>query len=423
MLNGKIHLNDNLLLRIFFIFIPFNYALTLKVGFPLKISEVFLILILVFYLYFNKALVLNSKILKLFLLFCLYVTISTIINLFWVYDYRLNVYETRIGYKFDSVLKLIYLYLSFFALILSARAFSYKKNIYINYFLLGATICACYSWYLFTFSLFKLPVILLPGMDAQPQVASLSFGNVIRCGTFKEGNFLGLFMLISAVIALYAGNGKKYLFFLATTIISFSSIAVLCSFVFIFLFYFGKYFTRKNLPKLAIFFSSVVILFLLILNNKDFKFLITSKFFGNTKAISNNAEFSKADRLNSINNAIKIGGQNPVIGVGLSNYALHLLEVNENELFFRPNFKDIPNNVYAEILSECGYIGLFLFCLILWYLYSTTKIDESKILRKGFIATLLYFVAFPTFTILFIWVFWGLIVSLLLNKQLNVSNS
>jgi len=423
MISSKINLNDNILLKYFLIFIPFNYALTLRIGFPLKVSEVVLFLILSLYYYFQKPVLAKGKIYEVLIIFCLFASFSTVINLFWHYNYQLNSYVTRIDYRFDSILKLIYLYLAFLALLISDKAFSTDKKAYLKWFLVGATICAYYSWYLFIFSLFKLPVFLLPGMDEAPQMANLSFGDVIRCGTFKEGNFLGLFMLISSVIALYSGKFKKYVFFLVTTIISFSSIAVLCSFIFILMFYFSKYFTRKNLIKLLVFFSGLAIILLLLYNNKDFKFLITSKFFGNTKVINNNAEYSKADRLNSLNNAISIGNQNPLLGVGLSNYALHISHVNQNKLFFRPNFKDIPNNVYAEIFSELGYIGLLLFCFLLWYLYTITKLDESKILRKGFITTLIYFIAFPTFTILFVWVFWGLIVSLLNDRHLNVSSN
>ncbi len=151
------------------------------------------------------------------------------------------------------------------------------------------------------------------------------------------------------------------------------------------------------------------------MQNKDFNFLVTSKLFGSTERITNNAEFSKAERINSMITAFNMGANNPVFGVGLSNYALHQKQFNEDPRFLYQNFKGIPNNIYLEIFSEIGMIGLLLFIYFLFLLYKLTYYDDTKILRYGFLSSLLYFLAFPTFTILFIWVFWGLIASLPFN--------
>ncbi|MBD3843533.1 MAG: hypothetical protein IE909_16960 [Campylobacterales bacterium] len=109
-----------------------------------------------------------------------------------------------------------------------------------------------------------------------------------------------------------------------------------------------------------------------------------------------------------------MGLDNPILGIGLSNFALHYKHYNEirGVGFEAYNFKVIPNNVYAEIFSELGLIGFFIFIVFIYTLYKKTLYDKSHILRFGFIGSLVYFFAFSSFTILFIWVFFGLISSL-----------
>jgi O-antigen ligase len=109
-----------------------------------------------------------------------------------------------------------------------------------------------------------------------------------------------------------------------------------------------------------------------------------------------------------------MGIDNPVFGIGLSNFALHYKYYNEiyGSGFKNYDSKVIQNNVYAEIFSELGLIGLFLFGLFIYSLYLESKHDKSKVLTFGLLGCFFYFMAFPTFTILFMWVFFGLIHSL-----------
>jgi hypothetical protein len=418
-----VKLFDNFIIAIFFLFIPFTYALTVNLGFPLKISEVSLFVLFSFILYSSrfKIYTLQQQAFLVISLFVLITGISVLVNLLWVYPYQLNKFVSRFGYKFDSMMKYGYLLLAYFAFIVSTNAFSINQPKYIRFFIWGALLASFYSWYLFMTSLLGLPYILLPGMQGDIQVANLSFGTVIRCGTFKEGNFMGLFLLVAAIFSFYTHRTKTAYFFLTTILTTMSSMAMICGTIFLFLFYFNKFFTKRNLYKLFISAIVVTILFSVLLQNKDFNYLVTSKLFGNTSRITNTAEFSKADRINSIITAFKIGINNPVFGVGLSNYALHQKEYNVDARFFNENLKSIPNNIYLEIFCEIGLTGLLLFVYFLYLMYNLTAYDPSKIIKYGFLSTLVYFIAFPTFTILFIWVFWGLIVSLPYNYATNNS--
>ena len=73
------------LLAIFFIFIPFSQALTVDVGFPLKISEVAMVSIII----------LSKNIMKLkgydiiLILFLFLALLSFLINILWEYPYNI----------------------------------------------------------------------------------------------------------------------------------------------------------------------------------------------------------------------------------------------------------------------------------------------------------------------------------------------
>ena len=72
--------------------------------------------------------------------------------------------------------------------------------------------------------------------------------------------------------------------------------------------------------------------------------------------------------------------------------------------------KLIPNNVYIELLSELGVLGLTLFASFLVALYRRAKAPGLTPLRLTLIATLFAFNAFPTYSVMFLWAFFGLIL-------------
>jgi O-antigen ligase len=147
-----------------------------------------------------------------------------------------------------------------------------------------------------------------------------------------------------------------------------------------------------------------------LMQNEDFKESVLSKFTVNEE-ISSNGEYSRADRTNSALVGLRMALANPVLGVGISNYSRHYDHFNRDPRFIT-KIKSIPNNVFVEVLAETGILGLGLFLYLLYLLFRKTNLDESGILKYGLFATLIYFVAFPTFSILYIWGFFGLINSL-----------
>jgi hypothetical protein len=414
----RLRLFDNLFIVFFFLFLAFNYALTFRLSFPLKISEIALFLLIGLMLIKTRfrILVLHTPVFKILSFFVVWVFLSMLVNLFWNYPYDLASYESRFGYKFDSILKFIYLTIAFGAFIIASNVFVLTPRKYLNILIFGALIATIYSWHLFLGSLLGFPILLLPGMDEEPQMLAFLDMVIIRSGTFKEGNYMGFFLLFAAIIAFYHNRKLVGYFFLFSILTTVSSMAFICSGIFLSLYIFHTMFNKRRVFVLLL--SCIVALagFAILMQTESFRFFFLSKIISTQDAYQGN-EFSRLDRLNSSIIGINIGLENPVFGAGISNYALHFDHFNKNNDFAK-NYKSIPNNVYAEILSETGFVGLFLFLWFLWALYRLTSLDKSRILRFGFIASIVYLLAFPTFTILFIWVFFALIAAL--PKQLSL---
>jgi len=414
-MNRRINIYDNNVILLLFLFLPFSQALTFNIGFPLKISEVMLFILLFLIItskYFSLKLELMKNPLSLLLIWSLF---SVLINLLWQYNHELNInYSSRAGYELDSILKWFYCVLAISLFYISSNVFTSNQSKYIKYFLIGAFVASLYSWYLFIFSLFGIEPLLLFGMEENPQRISLAVGEVMRCGTYKEGNFMAFFLFISTVFAMYNKKKKIAIFFTLSIITTVSTIGILTALFFWLLYILKTSNTKKGMLKLIfiaiISMSSLIIL----LQNDDFNMMFTSKLDFSSSEIKDQGAYSKEDRKNTILNALNMGIDNPVFGIGLSNFALHYKYYNEiyGSGFDNYDFKVIQNNVYAEIFSELGFIGLFLFGWFLSRLYTESKRDKSKILTFGLIGSFIYFMAFPSFTILFIWVFFGLIHSL-----------
>ena len=179
------------LLAIFFIFIPFSQALTIDVGFPLKISEIAMLSVIILS---------SAKITKIkrsdiiIMLFLFMVSLSFLINILWEYPYSVTVTRHRFGDNLNSLIKLLYLSFTIYYFILLRNLFNEERYIYLNYFFIGAVLATLYGWYLMLSGVFMYQPLLLLGIN-NPQLISLQNWTLIRSGTFLEGNYMGLFYL------------------------------------------------------------------------------------------------------------------------------------------------------------------------------------------------------------------------------------
>lgn len=190
--------------------LPFMTALTVNVGFPLKIYEVALLAAMVL-VPLSGRLSLPRQAVTGAVLTAVWMGLAGLILWYRLLDPLPTAAVTGLASRFgpigDGVTKFIYLLLDLFAFILFARFAARDEKGFLKYWLIGAVIAATYSYYLFCMNfagIAKPP--LLPGANtAQALVAGRLF---IRCATFREGNEAGLYFAISSLLAFHAEYRK-----------------------------------------------------------------------------------------------------------------------------------------------------------------------------------------------------------------------
>lgn len=312
-------------------------------------------------------------------------------------------FSSRFGPVGDSLAKLLYLLLAIYAFLVFAFEAYRDTEWFMRTWLWGAIACSIYSWYLFTGSLFGVDLPLLPQSTAQRvEIASRLF---IRSGTFEEGNFLGLYLLLSVAIALLARRTRLAAYLSATVLTSFST----TSFLGLALFWlgfaiFGRSPTARvwSLRARIALFAGLALIPLLATGYLET--VVVGKLVG-TEAVS---------RLNRIDFAVeglRMFREHPIVGVGLSQYGYnynsfqYLVNSSEADLH-----KLIPNNVYVELLSELGLVATVVFLIFLVMLFRRTRGSQLAPLRWGLLALLFVWNAFPTYTLINNWAFFALIV-------------
>ena len=388
------------LLAIFFIFIPFSQAFTFDMGFPLKISEIAMILIILS----SKNIAKFKKDDIILLLFLIIALSSFLINLLWEYSYNIAIIKYRFGEDLDSLAKLLYLGFTIYYFILLRNIFDIEKDKYVKFFFIGAVFAALYGWYLMLGGIFKYDPLLIFGIS-NPQFISLENWTLIRSGTFLEGNYMGLFLFISTVLAVFYKKRFLASFFTVSMITTFSTIGLLSL-----LFFYGYLIAKRNIKYFIANLFLIICLFILLSCDKDFNTYIISKINIFSSEINDNGAISREDRKNTIINGIKMAIDNPVLGVGISNYAKHYNYYNGTRRVFHKNkdIKVILNNIYVEIASELGLVAFLLFIIFLYKIY---RHINNSILMGGFLGCCLYFNAMPSYTIIVIWFFFAFLSS------------
>lgn len=417
-------INSNLLYKIFLISLPFTHALTINLFFPLKISEIFLLLIILYKAISIKKIKMLTKVdMSTFFLvaFGFIASISFIVNIFWHYDYPLKKIPFRISLPFDSFIKLIYVGLNLYVFFLFKNMIKNGHINVIKYWVIGALIASFYAWYIFVASGFGLPYFKLIGMDEIPQ----NMFGFVRSGTFKEGNYMGMYLLLSSVLAFYQKYNKAGWFFLLTILTTFSSISIISALaILIVVLIQNNYLTIKNS---VIIFPALLIGLILFINTNLFQRVISKKIFTPSNEITMD-NMSKIDRMLTARIGFYEGINNPILGVGPYNYGYHYDQYNDieqkivnlskghNDFFKRINRRAIANNVYMEVWSEYGIIS---FVVLMMFFVKIIKNTYKKdyVLFAGTLGLMLSFNAFPSFIMLFIWTYLSIIMYY--EKQVN----
>lgn len=392
---------DKVCLSAYVFFLPFTNVFVFSIGFPLKISEIILFAYICIKLMMFRT---DNSIFKkdkaLFLTLAIFTVVaitSTVINSFWYYDYKLNYYEdVRVGYVFDSYLKLGYLLLALISFALLRPKIVDSPQYFIRIFLKGGFLACLFCWYLFMASFLNYTPHFFNSSGEEPQTFYIPIlGEFYRSGTFKEGNHMGLYLLVCVFFA-HQLKSRLTLFYTVTIVTTFSTGAFIGVLAYFAVYYFLLFIKKKAYGKIIGFAAFATIFSIVVFSNEYVKAFTIYK-LSDTDEMSDTG--SKDDRLELVKTSTVMAFHNPVIGVGLSNFGMHYYRFTENRNGLTKK-KRIANNVYLEIFSETGMFGFISFLLFLTIILIKIKDRNAKI---GFIIFLIYLNVYPTFTLLFLW--------------------
>ncbi|MGB3149321.1 MAG: hypothetical protein WBB27_01555, partial [Maribacter sp.] len=262
--------------KLFLLFLPFTQALTLNVFFPLKISEVMLVLLIFTLLNrrFKRQFIKELGRIRILFFFMALVTISFLANIFWHYPYPLKNVDVRVGPEIDSFLRLGYIYLNILGLIIGLYYLS--KNLQLlRYWLYGAIVAALYSWHLVVSTAIGIPYLKLYGMEDYPQAIM----GIVRSGTFKEGNFFGLYLILSGSIAFYLNRTKTAWFLFLSVLTTFSTISIISAVVFTLIYLKNVLLRPASLRIFVVSLPFVIIASILFVNSQFYEKYIEQKLF------------------------------------------------------------------------------------------------------------------------------------------------
>jgi O-antigen ligase len=376
--------------------LPFTGALVLNVGFPLKIYELLFPIAAAIWLLDKKTLKVSlSKGLYYsiasFLFVCLYSTILACLE-----DGGVGQTGYRGGRVVDGILRMCYLMFNATTLVLLFNTTAlYPKHV-LQAWTVGLYLTLAYQVFsTFAFVLFGRS-ILLPGM-VDLQIGQFLGIDIPRSGTFVEGNFAGLYYLLSITIAdlrrrnLDLGLAVVGLFFTLST-------SALIGLVFLLA-------IRGVLKRGNIWSKTFLVVALAAASQWIFSvFDLGAKF-------SLDSVSSSSERLNTIMSGYNMFLERPLLGFGLGGYGFvyWIFEWDSRMLAVLSDSRQIANNIYVELIAETGILGLLSFGAFYYcYIVNLNSKYAFRLLLPTSIAILVVFMAYPTFNITFVWAFWGI---------------
>jgi O-antigen ligase len=374
--------------------LPFTKALTVDVGFPLKLYEP-IFGAAVFTAIFSR-LEFGWALLRRYLLpLILFLAVAVTSYLLLVFSNETMKYTFRGGAALDGLARVAYLALNIAIFALCFFAALKHHRALILFWILGAIVSASYVIYTSVATTLDYPAILLPGLERH-QLWGLGPFSITRSGTFDEGNFAGLYFLLTVVLAFLVRNYVGIAFGLAGLIISLSTSAYIGLLIVA-----AVYVLQRR--------SAVAMVPVLILLSVIGFFMI-DYFIDQGKFDSVNS--SGAVRLNEFMTALSLFRDHIWFGAGLGQYGFqydyYVWNPAVNELTVSD--RHIPNNVYVEILAETGLLGFIFFGIFMknWVRQLITLSGGSRILFAGAMGLLVGWLAYPTFAVAFIWAFFGI---------------
>ena len=389
--------------------LPFTYAFTVDFSFPLKIYEVALALVLLTYLSeLRLPLAPGTRpVISRLGWFTIAAAVITLVRFTIPAEGGSTAdFGARFGPGGDAIAKLLYLGLGVLGFVLFTRTAYADERRYLRAWRMGAIAAAAYSWYLFAAGLLGMDPYLLPGI-VDPKYFTVAGRSFVRSGTFQEGNFLGLFLLVSVGIALYDRRRLLAGVLSLTVLLTFSTVNTLALALFWTIVWFRSHagMTWRRRTRYIVLGVCVALALLLMLYLTGY---LQSVIIGK---LGTEELGSRIKRITFVIAGLRMFADHPLLGVGISQFGYFYN-------FYQPlglagmaeTVKLIPNNIYVELLAELGLIGFGLFVAFLVSVYRRLRRPELAPLRWTCIAVLFSLNGFPTYTVMFLWAFFGLAV-------------
>ncbi len=263
-----------------------------------------------------------------------------------------------------------------------------------------------------------LPAVLLLRWDTV-QFMNVGGFAIARTGPFEEGNYFGLYLLASTVVTLWSMRRWPDRFFrlmlpvlVVGVLLTASPAALLGVMAIIFVavmsggtpFYLRLGTIGGGLGMVAV-----------LVRTGLFRTVVLDKFsllfVGGVTDVTN---VSLIQRMNESYHAWQMFLDHP-FGVGMGNYGYFFGQYDDLFVWLVSDFasfKRIANNIYLEVLCEHGFILLGLFVFILGLMIKRLLHARQFVVAAGLFLICGYFLAFPTFRLSLIWVFWSFAVFL-----------
>lgn len=392
-------------------FLPFTYALTIYVGFPLKVYEVALPIAALATLVQPKIVgsVAFFRILAAMIILVTIVAVGFVFNAVSPASEILEDESLRFGGPLGRIVEgvaktlyLLFVVISFLVIYQQSRR---APRLIVAAWLYGAAVSAGYLVYLNLAVNLGFNVAALPGILRHQQIEFSGF-TFIRSGTFEEGNFAALYFLFSMAISLTYRRFFLAGLFLLATAFTMSTIGMIGVFLLLCLLVMMPRAGGSMVPRVLAAMLAVT-LFSISVASGYLDYVAEEKF-------SFERPGSFVDRLNDVVTGSSIFLENPFVGVGLAQYGYHFDQHKAwDDLVDTHEGKRIPNNVYVELLAETGILGVVAFLSILYLVIQ--RLRRSQMIRPLLAANLSAVVvlnAFPTFTMMYLWAFWAVALAL-----------
>lgn len=413
------------LLRIILVTLPLTNSVTLPVGFPLKIYEgAGLLALASLALRGTLRLGQHHRLPMLWVVFFFGSMFPAAWGIYQLLEMDLSMLEWAHG-RFNPLINtgFHFFYLAFDIGLLTLFVHALVTGLltvreFCRFWLIGALAAVVYAVLLNLVLQAGLPAALLLRWD-EVQFMNLGGLNIARTGPFEEGNYFGLYLLASLVVALRALHQWPERFFklmlpvLAVGVVITASPAALMGMLALVFMAAMRGSTSPRVRALAL--GGAVVALAVVVQTGLFQTVIIDKFsLLFTGGVTDVTNVSLIQRMNESYHAWQMFLDHPW-GVGMGNFGYFFGGYDDLFVWLVSDFvsfKRIANNVYLEVLCEHGAPLFALFMLILGLMIKRLIHSREFLVAVGLLVLCVYFLAFPTFRLSLIWVFWSLAVFL-----------